>query len=184
MTRRARVVFSAVLVALLAVACSPKPELRRFAPADAPFVVSMPGEPEHEQQSQDTPLGRVTAHVYVSTFDDVVYAVNYQRFPDGTARQWTYDEQQAAYDDGRTILLSASGATRVASEGHVAAKVGGRIAATGRQFVLDLPNGATMTVRQFLHGDVLHQVATTVPANAYYNQNLFADRFLESFEIR
>ena len=68
-------------------------------------------------------------------------------------------------------------------ESYVSAPLGKRLVA-GSNFELALPGGATMTVRQFVHAGVFYQVAATVPARPSYNQELYAQRFLDSFSLK
>lgn len=176
--------FAAALGVLLLAACSAKPELRDFTPPGQAFVVKMPGEPRHEQQTADTPVGQVTAHIHVAEFDDVVYAVNYMPMPEAAAANMPQMGTQAALDHGRINLLANARGAMLRREGYNTAKTAGHQLATGNEYELEMPGGATMTVRQFVHGGVFYQVATTVPVRPSYNQELYAQRFLDSLEFR
>lgn len=176
--------FAGALGVLLLASCSAKPELRDFTPPGQAFVVKMPGEPTHQQQTADTPAGQVTAHIHVAEFDDVVYAVSYIPMPEAAIATLPKMGTQAALDHGRiNVLANARGAT-LRRQGYNTAKTAGRELATGSEYELELPGGATMTVRQFVHGGVFCQVVTTVPVRPSYNQELYAQRFLDSLEFR
>ena len=176
--------FAAALAVLLLAACSAKPELRDFTPPGQAFVVKMPGEPTHEQQTAETPAGQVTAHLHVAEFDDVIYAVNYIPIPEAAMANLPKPGTQAALDHGRINLLANAPGATLRREGYNTAKTAGRYLATGGEYELEMPGGATMTVRQFVHGGMFYQVATTVPADPSYNQELYAQRFLDSLEFR
>ena len=169
--------------ALLLAACSAKPELRDFTPPGEAFVVKMPAVPTHQQQTAQTPVGPVTAHVDVAEFDDVVYAVNYIHMPEAAVAAMPAMGTQAALDHGRINLLATAKGATLLREGYNTAKTAGRNLATGNEFVLAMPGGATMTVRQFVHEGVFYQVATTLPVRPSYNQELYATRFLDSFAL-
>ncbi len=176
--------FAGALGVLLLAACSAKPELRDFTPPGQAFVVKMPGEPTHQQQTADTPAGQVTAHLYIVEFDEVAYAVNYIPMPEAAAAALPKMGTQAALDHGRINLLANARGAKLRREGYNTAKTAGRQLATGSEFELEMPGGATMSVRQYVHGGVFYQVATTVPARPSYNQELYAQRFLDSLEFR
>lgn len=175
---------ASALCAMLLAACSAKPELRDFTPPGQAFVVKMPGEPTHEQQTQDTAVGPLTAHLHVSEFDGVVYAVNYIKMPQASIDAMPQMGTQPALDHGRVNLMASAKGAKLLREGYNTARTAGRQLATGNQFVLEMPGGATMTVRQFVHGGVFYQVATTVPVRPSYNQELYAERFLDSLAFR
>jgi hypothetical protein len=176
--------FAGALGVLLLAACSAKPELRDFTPPGQAFVVKMPGEPTHEQQTADTPVGQVTTHLHVAEFNEVIYAVNYVPVPEAALANMPKRGTQAALDHGRVNLLANARGATLRREGYNTAKTAGRDLATGCEYELEMPGGATMTVRQFVHRGVFYQVATTVPARPSYNQELYAQRFLDSLEFR
>lgn len=178
-----RMAAALVLVAAMA-ACSPKPELREFSPPGESFTVQMPGTPTHEQGSRESDAGTITAHVWISEFDGVVYAVNYQRIPEAAQPRLAAIGLDAMYAEAQRNLMRSSHARRTVSSSSTAGLLGGRRTLAGMEYVLELEGGATMTVRVFVHDNVLYQVATTVPAGAWYNQELFAERFRDSFTIR
>lgn len=183
MSRRLRDRAGAVLLAALLAACSPKPELRAFTPPGQAFTVQMPGPTRHEQRTEETPVGAVTAHVDVAEFDDVVYAVSYLPLPDvadGTTLKMGTPEAIAF---GRAVLLQTTPGVTLVRESWASAPLGKHLVA-GNHFELALPGRATMTVRQFIHAGVFIQVVATVPVRPSYNQELYAQRFLDSLSLK
>jgi hypothetical protein len=173
----------AVLLAVLLAACSPKPELRPFTPPGQAFIVQMPGPTRHEQRTAETPAGTATSHVDVAEFDGVVYAVNYLPLPDAASEAMPEMGTPEALAYGRAALLETTPGATVVRESYVSAPLGTRLVA-GSNFELELPGGATMTVRQFVHEGVFLQVVATVPVRPSYNQELYAQRFLDSFSLK
>ncbi|MFY2762840.1 hypothetical protein [Arenimonas sp. MALMAid1274] len=172
-----------VALCLLLAACSAKPELRDFTPPGQAFVVGMPGAPRHEQQTVDTPAGKITTHLHVAEFDDVVYAVNYLPMPEAAVQAMPRMGTPEALAHGRASLMASAPGATLLRESFNTARVGASNLATGNEYALQMPGGATMTVRQFVHRGVFYQVATTVPVRPSYNQELYAERFLDSFRL-
>lgn len=181
--RRLQARAGAVLLAVLLAACSPKPEMRPFTAPGQAFTVQMPSTPRHEQRTDETPFGTLTSHVDVAEFDDVVYAVSYLPLPAAAVEAMPEMGTPEGLAHGRVAVLQATPGARFVRENYVPAAFG-KLFVPGNRFELALPGGATMTVHQFVHAGVLYQVVATVPVRPSYNQELYAQRFLDSFSLK
>jgi hypothetical protein len=88
---------------------SASPEELALAPFKADgFTVLMPGKPTREQQSVDSPVGKLTIVVYGSDTEDQAYLVSYYEKPKGAQTSLSGAVQGAANAVGGTVTDEAS----------------------------------------------------------------------------
>ncbi|MBD8525125.1 hypothetical protein [Pseudomarimonas arenosa] len=165
------------LVVLLA-ACNKKPELVAFSPPGGEFTAQMPSNPWREYKEEQTEFGPVEIVAYTSSFDEVQYRVGVEKLPDPLSKQFGPAGSERAFDLGRDGMLAQVQARLTEERGKSSKRW------RSREVLAALPDGRHKLIgRVFWNPPFLIYARAVLPADASYNQDLYAVRFLDSLQI-
>ena len=148
------------------------PQFKQFRCDDGRFSVLLPGKPERQNQSLDTPLGKIDLVTYMAGSRKAGCAVAYADYPE---QHINSTDPQKLLDGSRDGAITNVGGqliseTRIDFHGKPA-----------REILIEVPNKAFINLRLFLIGPRLYQLMFIAPNNQGYEQDI--SKFFESFTV-
>ena len=154
-----------VILCALAAPAAAADDWKKFAAEKCGSSATMPGTPAENVVPFEAPEGKVTANLYMSTIDDVVWLIGCNDYE----KERTLDE---ARDDS---VKGVQG--KLLSEKKVT--VGGR---KGRALEIEGPGGSRIHVRLFVVKTRLHQALVVLPPATKVPPKQ-VKKFLTSFKL-
>ena len=138
----------------------------RFSSPEGRFSILLPGRPLREDQTKETPVGRVEMHIFTSRTEGGIYVVAYADYAFGDAKR--------ELDANRDSFLKGMKATLLSeSDINIKGNPGREINAWREQL--------TIRTRMYLVGKRYYQMFVIVPTPQAVLED--TNRFFNSFEL-
>ncbi|MFT3736123.1 MAG: hypothetical protein QM776_14065 [Rhodocyclaceae bacterium] len=173
-----------VLCCVALSACSRKPEFKAFKPSECPLTVQMPAG--QERRTRDYPElrgGSITATIYESRFDDVLYSVSCVVLPAEVSAALRRTSQRELHErSARQAAAQVDGWLIDESSLVVKRKVGHDMAGY-KAVIVHAGNAKRTVVGYFVSGSYYVLLEASYPHPPAYNQELYAQRFVDSMAM-
>jgi hypothetical protein len=131
---------------------------KEFSSAEGKFSISLPGVPQAEVRTMDTPIGKLTTHSFTLQTDLGVYFISYTDFP---VSPTTPAEKKAALDSASNQALKERGVRLIVENDVSMAGV------VGRELLVEKSNWI-MRARYFFVQARAYQIIFTTAPNAAF----------------
>ena len=138
----------------------------RFSSPEGRFSILLPGRPLREDQTKETPVGRVEMHIFTSRTEGGIYVVAYADYAFGDAKRELDANRDSFLKGMKATLLSESD---INIKGHP-----GREVNAWREQL-------TIRTRMYLVGRRYYQMFVIVPTAQAVRED--TERFFNSFEL-
>jgi hypothetical protein len=145
---------------------------KEFRSNEGRFTVLLPGEPKREDQSADTPVGKVEMFMFTAGTSKIGCAISYTDYP----------EQMVNSTDPQKVLDGArNGAVSNVQGQLVSESKVNFYGLPARDVVIEIPNKAFITTRLILASPRFYQLMFIAPTDKGHEQDI--SKFFDSFEI-
>jgi hypothetical protein len=172
MTKKIPAALSLLLLVALAAAAQPPAGWTKFSPQGSQFSVLLPAEPKEDTQTQQSPNGPYTTHLFTAnTPDREIYLVGWVDY----APSFNFGVQAELEANRDNFIKNVKGSKLLST---TPIKLG---AHPGIEFKAELPGQFDIVSRVFIVGRRPYQLIALTPAGRDASANV--GRFLSSFQV-